>query len=455
MNDFYGCWRRIKVRVATGVAAPVLFSLGGSVFAANPPPPALPPAAAVPAQVQVLDLAACRRIALANQPSVAAARASLAAAVARSQALEHLRIPTLLARDLPTRRKQSQLGITIQQGVVAQAEADTLHGVAFSYLTAVYAAEQLGVADNALADLVKLQDLAKDIVSTGSRPDVTQQHVDLIGAYILAGQGRREEAVQGVQRALSALREAMGVGPDYPVLLADRRMPRVNVAVDRDQVLAAALARRGEIVQAFTVAQVADYEICAQQVLIMPNARTFAAASDIHANPIPAGEHDENYKPAAVGLEMPIMLPGCRQDRVEQARIYSARSASVADKTRNLITLEAEQTYYRWLEAYQKVPKYHQAADEAGKVFRSLRERFDPRIQRVRLDELITAGILANQLRLQENQAYHQLLLALAALERVTAGGFYAGLDQAAGLPEGNSENGTKTDKPANPVKGR
>jgi outer membrane protein TolC len=386
---------------------------------------------------------------------VAAARASLAAAVARAQALEHLHIPTLLARDLPTRRKQSQLGITIQQAMVTQAEGDTLHGVTYSYLTALYAAEQLEVADNALVDLKKLQDLAKDIVSSGSRPDVTQEHVDLIGAYILAGQGRREEAVQGVQRALSALREAMGVGPEYPLVLADRRMPRVDVPVDKDQILAAALARRGEIVQAFTAAQVVDYEICAQQVLLMPNARTFASGSDIHANPLPAGEHDETYKPGALGVEMPVTLSGCRQDRVEQARMYSARSASVADKTRNLITLEAEQAYYRWLEAARKVPKFHQAADEANRVFRSLRERFDPRIQRIRLDELITAGILANQLRLQENQAYHQQLLALAALERVTAGGFCAGLDQAAAPPPGNGEKGTNTDNSANAVKRR
>jgi outer membrane protein TolC len=405
------------------------------------------------ASVQVLDLVSCRQIALTNQPSVAAARASLAAAVARAQALDRLHIPTFVARDLPTRRKQAQLGITIQQGLVSQAEGDAVYGVTFSYLTALYAGEQLEVADNALLDLKKLQDLAKDIVSTGSRPDVTQQHVDLIGAYILAAQGKREEAVQGVQRALSALREAMGVGPDYTLVLAARRMPRVEVPVDKEQILAAALTRRGEIVQAVTAAQVVDYEICAQQVLLLPNARTFASGSDIHANILPAGEYGETYKPGALGIEMPTILPGCRQDRVEQARSYSARSAAVADKTRGLITLEAEQAYYRWLEAAQKAPRMHQAADEASKVFRSLRERFDPRIQRIRLDELINAGVVANQLRLQENQANYQLLLALAALERVTAGGFCAGLEV---VPPGQpASNGEKGDLLDNSNKGR
>jgi outer membrane protein TolC len=454
MSDHAGRWRRIGFRVAAGVAAPVLFSLGGSALAADPPPAQLPPAPAATAEapLQVLDLGACRRTALANQPALAAARASVAAAVARAEALDHLHIPSFLARDLPVRRKQAQLGITVAQGVLTQAEGDTIYGVTFSYLSALYAAEQLEVADNGVADLKKLQDLAKEIVQSGSRPDVTQQQVDLIGAYILTVQGRREEAAQGLQRAVSALREAMGVGPDVSFQLADRRLPRIDVAVDREQIIGAALARRGEVVQAATVAQVAGCEVCAQQaLLLLPNTRTFAAGSDIHANVLPAGEYDEHYRPGAITVEMPTTLTGSRRDRVEQAKIYSARTASVADKARNLITLEAEQAYLRWLEASQKTPKYRQSADEADKVYRSLRERFDPRIQRIRLDDLINAGVLKTQLRLQANQGYYQLLQALTMLERVTAGGFNAGLDQAVGQPATSGEKGNDLNNNGSP----
>src|SRR5438552_8670554 len=89
MNDFFEWLRRMQRRVAIGVAAPLLFSPGGSTWAAPPPSQALPPAATItsgsfgvplqpatpPAQalppaaapvaapVQVLDLAACRHIA--------------------------------------------------------------------------------------------------------------------------------------------------------------------------------------------------------------------------------------------------------------------------------------------------------------------------------------------------------------------------------------------------------
>jgi hypothetical protein len=47
----------------------------------------------------------------------------------------------------------------------------------------------------------------------------------------------------------------------------------------------------------------------------------------------------------------------------------------------------------------------------------------------VSIDELLNAGILMSQLRVQANQTQYQLLLALAQLERVTGGAFCAGLE--------------------------
>jgi outer membrane protein TolC len=397
-------------------------------FAAEPPPPAQPVA---PAPAPVLDLRACRQIALERQPAIAAANASLAAAVARSQALDHLHVPALIARDLPTRRKQAALGVTIGQAGVLQAEWDTLHGVTYTYLAALYARQQQEVAEKAYDDLKTLQDLAKEIVKTGSRPDVTNRHVDQIGVYLLVAQGRREEAVEGAQRALVALREAMGVGCDFPFSVAGSELPAVHPAVDREQVVAAALARRGELVQASNAAQVTCFEIDAQKALLMPNARTFASGSDIHAGVVPQGSHDSTYKPGAVGLEMPPMLPGGRNGRIDQARAYHARAEAVVDKTRNLVALEAEETYLRWLEASRKTPKLKEAADAADKLAKGLRERFDPRVVRITLDEVLNAGVLATQMRLQANEAYFQELISLASLERDTAGGFCAGFEEA------------------------
>ena len=145
------------------------------------------------------------------------------------------------------------------------------------------------------------------------------------------------------------------------------------------------------------------------------------------------------------------MITGSREDRTEQARAYSTRAGAVVEKTRNLIALEADQAYWKWLEASRKLPDYRKAAEGAEKISRDLRATFDPRNPRVSIDELLNAGVLASQLRVQANQAQYQLLLALAQLERVTGGAFCAGLEVQTPTPqEANGEreapnNGNRT----------
>ncbi len=421
--------KRPAARLLAGLAAPVFLTLTASGHAGEPVPAQLP-AAVSPAAVPALNLQACRQIALERQPSLAAASAHLAAAVARAQAVDNLHgLTVLLARDIPVRRKQAALGVQIVEAAVARAESDTLYAVSFTYLSALYARQQEAVADEAVNNLKSLQEVIRQAVEDGTRKDVTTRQVDQVGVYILVAKSRREEAVLGRERALSALHEALGVDLDYPLVLADTSLPEPKPAVEREQIIAAAVARRGEVAQAAIAAEVTCLEIDAQHASCRSRANTFAAGSDIHVDPIPAGLYDDVYKPGALAPEMPVLLAGSKADRVEQARAYSSRAEAVATKTRGLIALEAEQAYLRWLEANRKAQPAREAAAAADKLYKSLREKFDPRVARVTPDELINAGVLASQLRVQANQAAFQELIALVSLERATAGGFCAGFD--------------------------
>src|SRR5205823_5371262 len=118
-------------------------------------------------------------------------------------------------------------------------------------------------------------------------------------------------------------------------------------------------------------------------------------------------------------------------DRIAQAQAYSSRAGSVVEKTRNLITLEAEDAYHRWAETAKKLPRAEEAAREARKLADDYaREAKKVGQADVRYSEAMNAGLVASQLRLEANETHFQLLLNLAALERVTGGGFCAGLDQ-------------------------
>src|SRR5437870_11620164 len=131
-------WYWHRVRVVGSLVLPLLVPLGHTACAAEPlrlagpaliapgqgQPPALAlgsagvegtsSATAQPAG-HPYTLAECIQVALQQQPAMNAARASLAAAETGRRALDNLRVPLgfLLAPDLPTRRCQASLGVTI------------------------------------------------------------------------------------------------------------------------------------------------------------------------------------------------------------------------------------------------------------------------------------------------------------------------------------------------------
>src|SRR5262245_7079256 len=79
----------------------------------TPAPQAKVPPSPAPVYLSTLpplDLSGSRHVALERQPAIAAARASLAVAQARVHALDNLRVPSFLARDLPVRKQQAALG---------------------------------------------------------------------------------------------------------------------------------------------------------------------------------------------------------------------------------------------------------------------------------------------------------------------------------------------------------
>src|SRR5262249_18311102 len=144
----------------------------------------------------------------------------------------------------------------------------------------------------------------------------------------------------------------------------------------RDDIIAWALARRGELVQASLAAEITHLEVEAQGTSCRPKMETFAAAGDIHARQVPQGISNADYRPGAIPPEMPTMLAGSRSQRMERARSLSARAAAVADKARNLIALEAEDTYLKWLEASRKVSFTREAGAKADKLAEDLRKDF-------------------------------------------------------------------------------
>ncbi len=424
-------WQLLRGRIWTALIASYLVPIATLALAADTlPPPTEPVAALAPPPAQPLHLADCLQIALEQQPALAAQRASLAAAQTQYRGL--LKLPTipLLARDLPIRRKQACMGVSVASATLDQAQWETMYAVSRTYFGVLYARAQQKVAADVVLNLKFYQERVSEIVKTGKSREWTTSTVDKITIYLRLAETRQGEATRGLERATAALREAMGVPPETPVHIAEGPLPSPpKLEIDRDQIVAMALARRGEMAEAGLAARIIELEVCAQGLTCLPTAKTFAAVVDIHAHPVPQGTSNGEYRPGATSLEMPTLFAGPRSYRVERARDLSARAAAVVDKTRNLVALDAEDAYSKWEEAARRVPQTREAA-EAGRRLSKDTEADFRGAQKVRIDDILTNVVLAAQGQAAYNEALYTQAIALAGLQRVTAGGFDAGFGQ-------------------------
>jgi outer membrane protein TolC len=408
---------------------PLLVLAGARQVNAQEPPLAEPARAlfAETVPVQMLRLADCLHLALEGHPKVAAARANLASAEDARRALEMMKLPALVSQEIPVRRRQAALGVSAAAAALAQTEQDVAYAVTRSYFTVLYAREQAGVAKTVVERLTAVHSLAQKQLDAGAK-EVTSADVQRTLVYLRLAGARRQQALQGEKRALAALKEAVGRGPGFCFDVPSGRMPELEARLCKDDIIAAALARRGEVVRAQVFAEVTGLEVHAQGSRAFPHrVETFAAGADIHGNQVAPTLRNDEYRPGGTVPEMPTLLVGSREERMQRASSLSARAAAGVEDTRNLIALEAENAVLRFEEATAELALAREAATAGDKLADDLTMDLTSR-QKVKVEEVVNAQVLASQARAQANEYLYRQILALAELERVTGGAFCARL---------------------------
>lgn len=367
---------------------------------------------------KALGLEECIDLGLTYQPALAAAQSSLDSAAIGRRSLNRLgKFAELLRKDLPIRRQQADIGIVITTAGLEQAYWETRYAVARNFFSVQYARMQNQVAEQALTRLELVREALKP--EEGSKPGLEYKKVNINYELVKA---RKLEASNGIRKATAALREAIGVPEDYPLHIAVMPLPGLVEKLDRDELIAMALERRGELVQAVNANQLTCLEMVAQDRLKGLRALTFAAGADIHARPIPTGIFNDIYRPGALGLEMPTQLVGKRPDRYDRASALHQRSQAVVDKTQNLVVLEVDIAFAKWQEASEKTKILADTPKSAEEVVELTKERYTRK--KATAEEFMFTNLWEMQAKLQYNEAVYNHALALAALERVTAGGY-------------------------------
>lgn len=386
--------------------------------------------ASAPQTIPVYTLADCIRIGHEKQPALAAARASLAAREANRAGLARTSdLACIFVPDIKVRKAQSLRGVDAAQAQLLQAESETTYAVTRTYYTALYARMQQDVAAEVVENLKFYRNLVGEIIKGGVDRDINQSTLDRLNIYLNLATSKQIDAEEGVKRALAALREAMGVGLEcFSFQLADLKLPDPTVTPEKCDIVTQALARRGEMMAVLVVSDVVRLEIDAQgKYWFRPRVATFASGGDIHATPVPPGIRNGEYRPGAIGVEMPNNLAGNRDARLNQAYAYSSRADAVVAKTRELIALEAEDGYLKWVEASRKVASGKEAATIARRLAKQTREDAN-KGAKIKQDEILMTDVVAGQATAAYHEAVFQQVLALAGLERITAGGFNSGL---------------------------
>jgi outer membrane protein TolC len=414
-------------------AAALAVQLGsGATLLAEDKAPVTPPKVLAsntgnPGAIPIYNVGDCIRIAFERQPALAASRHSVAAKQAAANGLNRFNLSYVFVPDIAIRRQQSCKGVSAAQAELMQAEIDTNYAVTRTYFTAIYARLQYDVAADILSKLEFDRADLDRVIKSGAKGYDTSM-LDRLDIAINLAKAKQLEAEEGMNRALAALREAMGIGLECSSFqLADLSLPDPKVQPDRCEIVNLALARRGELMQVMIAADIFRLEIDAQgRFRFKSLVRTFSNAGDIHSQPVPPGLRNGDYRPGAIGFELPVNLAGPRDSRVEQACQYSGRADAVVAKTKELIALEAEDGMAKWREASRKAAFTKDATAKAQKYIKQLEEDRQNGAQ-IKPEDMTTNRLLSVQAAVAMNESLFQQILALANLERITAGGFSAG----------------------------
>jgi len=403
---------------ALGIAQPPERGKNGEPDAPPPPPAATPTG-------PTLNLGECIAVGLERNPTIKAAIHSLNAAQAGRQALGNMpRYAEFLKKELPIRRQQADRGLVIAEADVRKARQDITYDVTRLYYTYVYASQQEKTAGDVIEQMEVFYNVAEEIWKTGIRDPKIK--VDQFTLYNLRNRITDVKMLQvkaevGRKQALDALKEAMGVDETFQFAPRDTELPLMAGTVAKEDVIQRALAGRPEIAQAAAGVDAFRLEVCAQAKARGLQVPTLAAGSDLHARQVPlAVRTDTEYRPGAIAPEMPMGMVGRTEDRVARAWELSHRQGAVYEKAVNLIRLEAAYAFQTWEATTRRRDEARRRFEDARKMVVESRAvaatRQDPEL-------LFNNEALAGKAQAEYVESVLEHLKALAALERVTAGG--------------------------------
>jgi len=393
------------------------------ILAEDAPPPPKDP-------LPKMTVGECIAFAMTHQPKLTALQASIGSAQAGLSGIESARWAAHLTPGYKERVQQANAGVSAASAEFEQAKYEVTQAVIWNYYAVVYARSQVKVASEAV-DFVdhyrkQVADIVNDKGGKGGTREINQITLDRLVGKLSEGEILLVHAQFGVEKARAALREAMGADCNFLFDVADDELPDFGkTELDRDTIVTHAKTRRGEVIMAGLAAEVTRLEAYVQWAhCFRLRTQTFAVGADIHSRPIPPGSKDGDYRPDAMGPEMPTHFFGDRKTRTQRAWELAARSRAVLQKTTDLVVLEADNALIDFNEAGKTMAIALRQANAGKNNVKRLQEVAGEKVSSAAtLESLLEGQGTSARGQAAYNEAVYKRIVALANLERITAGG--------------------------------
>ncbi len=268
------------------------------------------------------------------------------------------------------RNEQAKLGV----GAAEQGELKTRQQIVFEVTRAYYgvllARELERVADEAQGQFRATEDLAQSLLK-GGNVHLTKADVGRAAAARLLADNQKVRAHRAADQALAGLRAAMGLPQAETVEVADDRLRYKEEALDRDALLASALARRPEMAQAELAVRAAELERKLAKAQFHPDVGAFARLTTIQDNRDYPNPTQPTQFAAGVQASLPLVAGGRRVAERHRADALYEGAVALRDVVRNQVELEVQQADLEWQEMAERLPLAKQAVDSARAAMRA------------------------------------------------------------------------------------
>jgi outer membrane protein TolC len=321
------------------------------------------------------------------------------------------------------RNQQAKLGIEAAEQDVALTKDQIVFAVTRAYNGVLFARELGRVAEDARGQYQATESLAQSLLKAANE-HVTVADVQRAATLRVLAENQKVEARRAAEQALAGLRAAMGVRQVMPLEIADDRLAYAGAELDRDALLAKALAQRPEMAKAQLAVQAAELERKIAKAQFHPDVGAFARMSTIHDNRDYPNPTQPTQFAAGVEASLPLVAGGRRvAERHKADALYEAATAA-RDVVRNQIELEVVQAFLEWQEMSERLPLTKKAVESAAAALKALRDELalglEDKDYPRHFDNRLSTRLLLSQAELAYYQQVFAYNLALAKVRLAT-----------------------------------